>query len=447
MKTDRQAIVWVSAGALGLLTLVVVFFVSFNTPRSISAESPGVLPDPTMIATTSLAAEVPSSPLPELVVPRLPPVDYSPGSIGAACKVNEFPPYHWYYDLDAETRRSLENSPYDSTGDWKEIKECEAALERHIYAINPYLWGVQDENTRKIRSFTLIDIDNPLTFERLFTDPLGDFARVQEVFARPECQLRQDADSNWNLNETCHAESIFNYALIMWFCYDDGVSNRTRQYYWEEDNPTPEQDRAMWLQRMENNWVRRKCETLDPNLDLQAPMHTELRQQILALQVHDYEHYENAKGMKSLDMALVELAARLGDDAAALTQSHGGPGFVGQGYKYGPLAGWFTDVFHPTELFIKHPPSVERIRQLVPLFANNLVANGGKAIKFDHEALVQHFCVPPYYTSIYDKDPVPEPPSCREIVNELRQELHDNQTFLDLIATFEEVAMRLDVYE
>ena len=78
----------------------------------------------------------------------------------------------------------------------------------------------------------------------------------------------------------------------MRFCYadftDSGVTNRPRQYYSKKDHPTPEQDRSMWIQLFESGWVRNiKCASLDPNLDLQLPVHTELRQQIQALQVVD----------------------------------------------------------------------------------------------------------------------------------------------------------------
>ena len=68
----------------------------------------------------------------------------------------------------------------------------------------------------------------------------------------------------------------------------------------------------------------------------------------------------------------------------------------------------------------------------------------------DHEALVQHLCTPPYLEhpfSQVERETVTDPPSCRTIVTELRQKLHDNSAMLELIATFEEVAMRLDVYE
>ena len=182
-----------------------------------------------------------------LVGAPLPPVAYPPGSIGEACEVNKFPPRVGYFDLDRETELSLENSPFDRDGEWKALKneKCLIALERHMNPINPYLWGTEHEPQNNLSAFALVNVDNPVTFKRIFTDPVGDFALVQEVFARPECQLSTDTEPNWELHESCHAKAILNYALLTRFCYGDGVTNRPRKYYWKwkKDNPTPEQDR------------------------------------------------------------------------------------------------------------------------------------------------------------------------------------------------------------
>ncbi|MCY3626115.1 MAG: hypothetical protein OXG88_00530 [Gammaproteobacteria bacterium] len=449
MKTNLPFKLWLGIGGLCLIALnVVVFLWLRSTPPPITAELPTISNNP---ITTASPTPTPTAPTATLVSPRLPPVDYPQGSVGHACAVNEFPPYHWYSDLDYDTRRNLENHPfYDSNGDRKVLKgECNSALERHISSINPYLWGAHDENRPVNRAFSFIVIDNPLTFERIFADPAGDFARVQEAFARPECQLGHNAESNWELNEICHADAILNYALITRFCYNNEyqngyknwVSERTHQYYLEEDKPTPEQDRRMWIQNLEDRWVKRKCETLDPNLNLHSELHTELRHQIQALQPEQY----NRVSLKTL----IELAARLGDDAAALTQ----PSFpvaykrsyhdYDEGYKHGPFAGWFTNKFEPTELFVKYPPTVDRLRQVLSLFSNNLIDRDRRFVAIDHDALVQHLCTPPYYDPDNDH---PEPASCREIINELRQESH-LPSMLEEIATFKDVAIRLDVYE
>ena len=454
MKTSYKATAWVGAGGLGLLVLGVVVVMFLNTPRSISKESSVEPITPKLIANNSPIAESPISPPAELVGPRLPPIDYPLGSIGFACDVNKFPPavVYWSFEPDRREIRPQEKDPSVAL----QNEECSTTVEQQMYAINPYLWGKENETWGTHLAFEFVNIDNPLTFERIFTDPTGDFVRVQEALARPECQLGQNV-GNWQLKETCHADAILNYALVTRFCYQEeyynfivdyrygnGVNNRTRQSYRKEDNPTPEQDRSMWIQELEGRWVREKCKTLDPSLDLQSPVHTELRKQIHLLQPE-----------KSLNATLIDLAARLGDAAAGLTYPFSVGSWVDhveygeEGYKHSPFTPWFTTkrFDDPKDLFTKHPPSAERMRRLVRLFAEERTQDG-ISIDYNHEALVQYLCTPPYYTSPWvDEDTIPEPPSCRTIVIELHQEFHDNQTILGYIATFEDVAMRLDVYE
>ena len=483
MKTNLRITVWLSSCACLILVTLGVFW-WLSPPRSPVADIPTLATTPpsalplSPAQTTAIVVNRPRSVAPTriavtnskpapLSIPPLPPVDYPLGSIGEACDVNEYPPMIGFFDLDNETILSLENSPFTSTGDWKSFnkEKCRTALEKHINQINPYLWGREDDTHGFYSAPALLTMDNPLTFERIFTDPAGDFARVQEALARPECQLNPNTESNWQLNETCHADAIHNYALILRFCYADltegGVENRPSHYYSKKDNPTPEQDRSMWIDSLQDSWVRHiKCDSLDPNLDLQLPVHTDLRKQIQALQV------ENGSARKqTLNGILIDLAARLGDLSSGLTypMDHNPPPepngssygsfylfkkpYDEEGYKYGPLAEWFsTDLTEPTNLFSKHPPSVDRLRHLVPLFATHIEASG-ETIKFNHEALAQHLCSHPYYTPpSEDIEATPEPPSCREIVTELRQEVL-SPSMLELIYTFEEVAIRLDVYE
>ncbi|MYK44296.1 MAG: hypothetical protein F4039_09450 [Gammaproteobacteria bacterium] len=450
MKTHYRII---ACCCLVFLGLGIVLWLSF--PRSAPNELQTITTNTNLSVNPALPA-----PLAAVVDPQtttllgapLPPVAYPPGSIGEACEVNKFPPRVGYFDLDRETELSLENSPFDRDGKWKALKneKCLLALERHLNPINPYLWGTEHEPQGKLSAFAFVNVDNPVTFERLFTDPVGDFALVQEVFSRPECQLGTNADPNWELHESCHADALLNYALLLRFCYGDGSHNRPRKYYEKEDNPTPEQDRSVWIQGLEAFWVRQKCKSLDPNLKLQLPLHTVLQQQIHALQVKDES---KSRRQQTLIGALIDLAARLGDPTAALTQpiDHGPGDLIGidsgnwydeAGYKYGPFAEWFTRDFRPDDLFTKHPPSLERLYVFLELFAENLSAADGHEMKLNHDVLVQHLCSPPYV----DEDTVPEPPSCREIIIELRQKPID-PAMLEWIATFEDVAMRLDVYE
>ncbi|MDE0094503.1 MAG: hypothetical protein OXO49_08400 [Gammaproteobacteria bacterium] len=473
MKNARKTTIWLTASGLALLVLGISVFILLPTAQPIT---PTNLVTPTASTAFATTEEIPpdfhsSSPA-EHISPPLPPVDYPPDSIGEACGLNEFPPYHWYGDLDFSTARSLENSPFDSAGEWKLDKKCLTALEQHIYPINPYLWDKHKLPNWSGNAFSFVDINNPLTFERIFADPVGDFVRVQEALARPECLLGKDADPNWNLHETCYADAIHNYALLTRFCYGNGLSLVPRKYYWKDDDPTPAQDRGMWIQALTSAWVDLKCESLDPLLDLGADLHTDLREQILALHNEPEEpdavrsqlreHFVSDSTTNSIEdffrkipqqfnskpqrleaeEILIELAARLGDTAAGLTQpfnlTH-----QERGYKFGRYANWFSDI-EPNILFFKEPPSVDRVYGALSLFASPTDPDLREhVVNIDLDALVQHLCTPPYY------DEPTDPPSCQSVINDLRQnhEVQNNTSILERLTTFEKIARRLDVYE
>ncbi|MDE0645437.1 MAG: hypothetical protein OXH84_04265 [Gammaproteobacteria bacterium] len=476
MKNARKTTIWLTASGLALLVLGISVFILLPTAQPI--------PPTNLVAPTASTAyeniksppETHSSTLTQLVSPQLPPVDYSPDSIGEACEINQYPPYHWYNDLSNDTEFNLKNDPFDSNGEWKLDKKCLTALEQHIYPINPYLWDKHKLPNWGGNAFSYVDINNPLTFERIFTDPVGDFVRVQEVLARPECLLGKDAAPNWNLHETCHADAIHNYALLTRFCYSSGLSLLPTKYYWKKDNPTPEQDRSMWIQALTRAWVDLKCESLDPLLDLGADLHTDLREQILALhnepeqpdavraQLREHfvsdstsvelkdnfeefvqksaNQFKDKPQVLDAEEILIELAARLGDAAAGLTH----PFDLNQkesGYKFGRFASWFSDV-DPSSLFFKSSPSVERVYGALSLFTPPTDPYQREhVVNIDLDALVQHLCTPPYWYNPTD------PPSCQSVINDIRQnhEVQNNTSILESLATFEKIAKRLDVYE
>ncbi|MDE0645065.1 MAG: hypothetical protein OXH84_02345 [Gammaproteobacteria bacterium] len=456
MKAKTRITVWVS-GCTCLILLISGVFIYLHTNRTIPAELTTLVTPTNLTETPNTTAETAAvtSTQPHLlshpdpaVKPQptaltstpVPLVTYPLGSIGEACDVNEYPLYH------RDVNHRLEN--YPAVKGFEKSK-CQTALATYMNPINPNLWGRENDTHGHHSAHALISIDNPLTFERIFTDPAGDFAKVQEALARPECQLGDDSTSNWKLHETCHADAIHNYAYIYRYCSNQlGVFSRPRQYYSKQENPTPEQDRGMWIEVLESVWILEKCAPLGQFSNL--PKHTKLRQQIHTLQISDDQAPQRERTVSG---ALINLAARLGDEAAALTY----PGDYGshfnphdeEGYKYGPFAEWFTaDLDDPTNLFSKLTPSIDRLHKFIPLFANNIEVSG-KSIKFDHEVLVQHLCAPPYYTPPADEektDTAAEPRSCREIVTELRQKsLHTSM--LEELTTFEDVAIRLDVYE
>ncbi|MYF02337.1 MAG: hypothetical protein F4227_05065 [Gammaproteobacteria bacterium] len=405
-------------------------------------------------ANSDTSVIVPSSSLPTIppavsveAPPQLPRIEFSLGSVEEACGLNDFVPYH-FDDLNDEY--AWPKSLYDASGNlaefFSESDECRSALDSYINTINPYLW-VAAGTSEVVSPFAFVLSDEPLTFERMFSDPTGDLARVQDALSRPECLLTDD-DTNWEMKETCYADAFLNYALFNRFCYGNATRYRVRHYYQEEDNPTPEQDRLMWKQALEDAWIERKCEEFSPELELTKKQYPEL---VMLLQsLGDPE----IKGNASLEI-LIELAARLGDPTAAFTQpyyAYGGTNFGAiyrdEGYKYGRFSGLLTSG-EWQEFSVKKEPSTDRFLRTFKMLAlaSARRPNPLDEIEFDWEFVARHLCEPPYDNPYRDSEESTKPQSCKEIVHELRQRDIKFAPLLNTLDKFEQVALELEVYE
>jgi len=302
-------------------------------------------------------------------------------------------------------------------------------------------------------------LDEHLSFERIFFDPSGDLIRVQDALSRPECSLKGEKN-NQELKEICHAESFFNYAIINHLCFGGGYIRRNwSEYYRAEDNPTLEQDRVMWTQRLEVAWLREKCEKIDPKLKI-----TEIHPSLYELMSSPRNFFDDFTMRLHTEELLIKLAAHFGDDAARLTESRWGHGPPGGGYRFGRFAELLDS--KEWESLIRagaywraydgkwsdRDLSIENF-----LSAFNLLANFDSPsreqhdeIQFDWQAVVQHLCVP-----IYER-PVDEEQmgikrvdlqSCKEIVHEIRQKGFTSAPLIRTLDKFEQVALELEVYE
>lgn len=430
---------WWGAGiGLGLatvITVICVFLVAHNQASTA----------PTVLETNKPSAIVPSAPPtiePTVTVVeaphQLPSVDFPRGSWEEACGLNELPPY-WVGDGSLERNKDHTNA--------LESEECQIALETHMSAVNPYHFhwsGPLDLFLALPIKFVVLD--DPLTFERVFSDPIGDSARVQDALSRPECLLKGD-ETNWELKETCHAESFLSYALINYLCFGGGVSSRSEVYYAPDDHPSPEQDRVMWKQDFENAWVSAQCEDIDPELQLTSQQHQTLFELVGPIQEWDSEE-------RRAVALLVELAARLGDDTAGLTiggQFSQAP--PGDGYEYGRFSnGEFGSLRKVGAWMRMYRPSDEPTELFLSAFSFLARMTSRDEIEFDWEWAVQHICVPVVLppSTIEAMGIVDEPieiQNCKEIVHDIRQKGITFPPLLKTLDKFEQVALELGVYE
>ena len=301
-------------------------------------------------------------------------------------------------------------------------------------------------------------LDPPFTFERVFADPSGDFLRVREVLSRPECLLSGD-ETNWELQETCNADALLNYAFVNLFCFGKGIENRIRLIDWGTDYsnsyrkpPTPEEDRILWKQALEDSWVVAKCENLDPALDFTAEHHPELH--ALVMSWGNEPEHSSSKGAETL---LVELAARLGDDAAGLSQTDFsldsiGDNFRGEGYKCGRIYNLVRN--GEWSWLFKEEPNSDRFLEAFHLLArlDSPKSDPRDEIDLDWEFVARHLCEPSYFedqpfTSGPKQVENGEHSSCKEVVHKIRQKGITFPPLLKMLDKFEQVALELGVYE
>ena len=379
-------------------------------------------------------------------LPNLPRVDFPLGSWEEACGLNELPPY-WVGVGSIERNEDHTNA--------LESVECQTALETYMNTVNPYhfLWSSPWDIARPMK---FVELDDPLTFESVFANPSADLARMQNALSRPECLLTGD-DINWELKVSCHSNSLLNYVLINVLCFGrfSKVVRENHAYYPPEDNPTSEQDRLMWKQDFEDTWVDAKCESVDPVLKLDTDRYPSLYE--LVKPVGKFESEE-----RKILTVLVELAARLGDDTAGLTQSFPFNNLPGNGYKYGRFSkifvgGGFESLREAGATMRMYKPSDEPAELLLKAFHFLTLLEARRPdpreeIPFNWEWVVRHICVPvviPPSTTEGMAAPKPtEIQSCKEIVHELRQ--RDDLKFAPLLQTldkFEQIALELGVYE
>ncbi|MXW07465.1 MAG: hypothetical protein F4X56_00540 [Gammaproteobacteria bacterium] len=441
-KLKPRLHLWYWAGgialALVMVSLALLYFSRANTGVDTPSESTDSNSDLELQRYVSQAIEVES---PNMIPQPFdaPNLESSVVSLEDACGFDQFVPFHAaVLNDDFHWPHSLWDANDELASFFTESEECRTALDNHITDINPYLWGAGDNKG----SFAFIELEKPLTFGRIFTDPEGDFSRVQDALDRPECILQHNSESNWALNESCHSDSIMNYALINRYCFHNGVSQRPLTHYWDSANFTLEQDRFMWKQALEGEWIEKKCAELPPDLQLSTKLNPDLIKLLVSI--------DNPMRLKGTVATLIELAARLGDEAAGLTQGYFIPSSSIVYLEHGSGFGRFKGIFSSRswkELQFKKAPSVERFLQTFQLLAD--IRQTQTELNWD--LLVQHLCKPPYDESNLtlheseDQEQSDESHICRTVINELYVEELISGPMLEIVDQFERTAMELEL--
>ena len=470
LLSDRRsrAAWWIWSSTFALTVVLIVVFVFLRAPSSNSLTSLN-LDELTSVSELAVSVSLEPNEIFQVAMKKwssLPPMDFPSGSVEEACDFNDFPPYHLStFESGWDLRTPL-------TSD-----ECWSAMETHINTINPFLLDV---DTERRRPFQFVVMEEPLTFERVFADPTGDFIRVKDALSRPECLLTGD-ETKWELKDSCHAEAFLNYALINRNCLGSEWERAYTFFFPNIKNLTPEQDRLMWKQDLEDVWVEMKCEKLHQTLEFSPERQPELHKLVMSFQS------PTARMKKYAEALLIELSARLGDDAAGLTLAQFPEMFIPRGEKEeGAKFGRFAELLTSTtwkQLALKQAPNTDHFFQIFHMLATaeSREVDTLKEIRFDYGQLVQHMCIPPSLefladvredgTIVHFNDPELllelepealremklepedvenffEPKSCQEIVHEIRQQRGiKSPTVLAVIDKFEKAALEIGVYE
>lgn len=455
MKTKSSLPRWLWGGVvgIGLVSTSIVLFYLLKPNNSIAPTPSEENDRSTTQPEVAVFEPIDTESLVAIKTDTTPVQTYPKGSVEEACGLHEFPSYKKNYTEESEdfNKEDLLMRAFAS-------EECREALESHVGTINPYLWG--NYSFWYQRQFSFVVIESPLTFDRIFTDPSGDFAKVQDAMSRSECLLENGTTMNFELRQTCNADALLNYALLNRYCFFGETGSRT----YVEKNLTPDQSNEMWTQDLEELWVRTKCKEFDSELELTEDRYPELTKLLSSLANRKSLRFTLLKHQRSIFpertyseilpasfwiSALIEMAARLGDEAAALTSESA---FQDEG-RY---LGRFRELeFNPTwrEIRQKEEPSQDRLIQTFHFLS--IVES--MDIEFNWESLVRHLCEPPYPHHKLDprtagsyaewQEESAEPKSCRAVINELYIDGDLSDSVLELIEKFENIALELDVYD
>ncbi|MXZ54837.1 MAG: hypothetical protein F4Z14_01510 [Gammaproteobacteria bacterium] len=335
-------------------------------------------------------------------------------------------------------------------------QECLSALEIHTLKTNPF-----ERNglavVKGIPEFSLVILDNSMTYARIFEDPAEDLQRIIEALSQPDCEWEEFYGKK-ELNEVCHAEALTNYATFYHACFNMAgeKSKQAKMYFhlqhyyiFEAQEPKPDNITDMWQGYLEYRWVEEKCKEFGSEVALNAENYPRefatLRRysesrvsgydyQLLLLEREKNPLFSLPFTKYDLITILLDFGAELGDEAAGLV-------YLDRGVFANKLNNgkW-------TELKIARALSTERLRESL-WFVLGLERKG---VEINWDWLVSHICSSqPAAES--DKNAT-EPENCRAAINDLYTKRASSgqdreDPLLVALDRFQRIAIELDVYE
>jgi len=183
-----------------------------------------------------------------------------------------------------------------------------------------------------------VELNEPLTFARIFADPVGDKERVLDTLSKSECRAVAGGEPRWDLKNACDADALTNFVYFSNLCREEAmpilalewsstILNRDTSSFRIESG-------SEWKSWLARDWVVEQCSkfdvdqiVLDEKRDIQVYSDlASLRALILASEDDEALKKLNASSQNSEQWqtaaeTLMALAARLGNTWATIHYS------------------------------------------------------------------------------------------------------------------------------
>lgn len=137
--------------------------------------------------------------------------------------------------------------------------QCRAAFEHYIRSKTLMYYS------SKFLQF--VELNELLTFARIFADPVGDRERVQDMLSKPECREVAGGVPRWDLKDACDADALTNFVYFSNLCREEATPILAPEWssaIENTDTPSfriePGSDWKSWLAR---DWVVEQCSEFD----------------------------------------------------------------------------------------------------------------------------------------------------------------------------------------
>ena len=454
--SSRRFLIWIGLGVVLVYVLLVLLFV-FNaankTPLTTTAD-PSVVELVDSQRWSSEVKDVLGGDLLEFV-------DADWGDVWDRCAIDQY--IHPTEDLEA-ARSFVQDLILTS--------ECLEALDPHVRYSNPFTrYG---SASRGFYEFSLIHLENPMVYERVFSDPTGDLEKVLDALWSPECLWEHSSDDDsagkfsdllpspfdignvsnstrsafikettrakWELKDTCHAESFANYAAFFDACYRESAFGYflKLQSHFAGHLLTRKQTSSIWKNYLGQRWVETQCQQFEPSVELSLVQYPYKYPQVLQIGLlrsnfrssNQFNPYD-LRDEDTLYNALLSFGAQFGDEAASFS-------YDAIFYRINQPWRFFVDGLRESKTL-----NMERLQTAIDLVS----ALDRAELDYDLEWLVDHTCNVDRPLN-EDSEAQKEQLSCKSLINELHINLDTlAHTKLQTLTKIERVAIELDVYE